>query len=112
MQILLKQSTAAIETIAQVFYLSDGEKHLLLSADVGQGLFFAGPAHAAMRVIASPEEHAVATTRPQDTHKEEQGQPNQQTSTPEDQARPPVPTPELPRSNRPIFTVETVGPKS
>lgn len=112
MQILLKQSTAAIETIAQVFYLSEGEKHLLLSADVGQGLFFAGPAHAAMRVIASPEEHAVATTRPQDTHKEERAQPNQQASTPEDQARPPVPTPELPRSNRPIFTVETVGPKS
>lgn len=109
MQILLKQSSAAIDTIAQVFYLSEGEKHLLLAADVGQGLFFAGPAHAAMRVIASPEEHEVATTRPQETLKN-QAVPTEQ---PTDK---PLPTnvpiikegPPLPKSNRPIFTVETV----
>jgi type IV secretory pathway VirB4 component len=65
-QILLKQSSAAIEHVAQVFFLSEGEQHLLLSADIGEGLFFAGPAHAAIRVISSPEEHALATTRPQD----------------------------------------------
>ncbi|MBI3576422.1 ATP-binding protein, partial [Candidatus Gottesmanbacteria bacterium] len=64
MQILLKQSSAAIGKIAEVFYLSEGEQHLLLSADIGEGLFFAGPAHAAMRVIASPDEHALATTKP------------------------------------------------
>ena len=55
LQILLKQSTAAIDKVAGIFYLSEGEKHLLLSADVGEGLFFAGPAHAAIRVIASPQ---------------------------------------------------------
>ncbi|OGG01640.1 hypothetical protein A2Z33_07685 [Candidatus Gottesmanbacteria bacterium RBG_16_52_11] len=66
LQILLKQSAAAIDKVADVFYLSEGEKHLLLSADVGEGLFFAGPAHAAIRVIASPEEHTVATTKPQE----------------------------------------------
>lgn len=66
LQILLKQSSAAIDKVAEVFYLSEGEKHLLLSADVGEGLFFAGPAHAAIRVIASPEEHEVATTKPQE----------------------------------------------
>lgn len=65
-QILLKQSTAAIERLTQVFYLSEGEQHLLLSADVGQGLFFAGPSHVAVRVIASPEEYSLVTTKPSD----------------------------------------------
>lgn len=66
LQILLKQSSAAIEKVAKVFYLSEGEQHLLLSCETGQGLFFAGPAHAAIKVIASPEEHALVTTKPQE----------------------------------------------
>ena len=41
-QVLMKQSPAAIDKVAQVFYLSEGEKHLLLSSEVGEGLFFAG----------------------------------------------------------------------
>lgn len=91
MQILLKQSSAAIEKVAEIFYLSEGEKHLLLAADVGEGLIFAGPAHAAMRVIASPEEHALATTKPQELE--------QKTAV--------RPEPNMPK--RPIFTVEPVG---
>ncbi len=63
-QILLKQSTAAIDKIAEVFYLSEGEKHLLLAADVGEGLFFAGANHVAVRVVASPEEHKLITSKP------------------------------------------------
>ncbi len=66
LQILLKQSSAAIDKIAGVFYLSEGEKHLLLSADVGEGLFFAGRSHVAIRVIASPDEHKLATTNPKE----------------------------------------------
>ena len=66
LQILLKQSPAAIDKLAQVFYLSAGEKHFLLSANVGEGLFFAGPSHAAIQIIASPEEYQLATTKPQD----------------------------------------------
>lgn len=69
MQLLLKQSAAAIDKVAEVFYLSEGEKHLLLSADIGEGLFFAGPAHAAIRIIASPGEHELATTKPQELEK-------------------------------------------
>ncbi len=65
-QILLKQSAAAIDRVAEMFYLSEGEKHLLLSADVGEGLFFAGPAHVSVRIIASPEEHVLITTKPQE----------------------------------------------
>lgn len=65
-QILLKQSAAAIDKIAEIFYLSEGEKHLLLSADIGEGLFFAGPAHVSVRVIASPDEHKLITTKPEE----------------------------------------------
>ena len=63
-QILMKQSPATIDRIAKTFYLSEGEKHLLLSCDIGEGLFFAGPNHVAMRVVASPEEHQLVTTKP------------------------------------------------
>jgi conjugal transfer ATP-binding protein TraC len=63
-QLLLKQSSAAIPVLAQTFYLSEGEQRLLMAADVGEGLFFAGQNHVAIRVIASPEEHVVITTDP------------------------------------------------
>ncbi len=63
-QILMKQSPAAIDKVAQTFYLSEGEKQLLLSADIGEGLFFAGANHVAIRVVASPEEHKFITTKP------------------------------------------------
>ena len=63
-QVLMKQSPAAIDKVAQVFYLSEGEKHLLLSSEVGEGLFFAGNNHVAIRVVASPDEHKLITTKP------------------------------------------------
>lgn len=65
-QILLRQSPAAIDKVADVFYLSEGEKHLLLSADVGEGIFFAGANHVAIRVVASEDEHYLVTTKPQE----------------------------------------------
>ncbi|MCL4366751.1 ATP-binding protein [Patescibacteria group bacterium] len=66
MQVLLKQAPASIETIGKVFNLSYGEKRLLLSAGVGQGIFFAGNTHVAMRVVASEEEHQLITSNPQE----------------------------------------------
>jgi conjugal transfer ATP-binding protein TraC len=68
-QILMKMSPAAIDKVADVFYLSEGEKHLLLSADIGEGLFFAGPNHVAIRVVASKDEHRLITTRPEEVLK-------------------------------------------
>ncbi|MFA9288358.1 MAG: VirB4-like conjugal transfer ATPase, CD1110 family [Weeksellaceae bacterium] len=56
LQIILKQSTAAVEKITKTFYLTGGEKHFLLSAGVGEGLFFAGQSHVGFQVIASEEE--------------------------------------------------------
>jgi len=66
MQVLLKQSPAAIDKIGEVFYLSQGEKQLLLAANVGEGIFFAGPHHAPIRVVASEDENKLITTRPQE----------------------------------------------
>ena len=69
-QILMKQSPAAIDKIAQTFYLSEGEKQFLLAADVGEGLFFVGPNHVAARVVASPDEHKLITTKPSELLKQ------------------------------------------
>ncbi|MDO8619536.1 MAG: ATP-binding protein [Candidatus Daviesbacteria bacterium] len=63
-QILLKQAPASIAKVAQTFNLSEGEGRLLLAAGIGQGLFFAGNTHVAMRVVASPEEHKLITSNP------------------------------------------------
>ncbi len=65
-QILLKQHPSAIDKIAEVFYLSEGEKRLLLAADRGEGLFFAGSNHVAIKVMASEEEHKLITTNPEE----------------------------------------------
>jgi conjugal transfer ATP-binding protein TraC len=98
-QILLKQSPAAIDKIAQVFYLSQGEKHLLLSAEVGEGLFFAGPAHVALRVVASPDEHRLITSKPEDLIKMRQEAAS--IAVPSPTPPPPTPPPPLPITNPP-----------
>lgn len=78
-QFLMKQSPAAIDKVADVFYLSEGEKHFLLSAEVGEGLFFAGNNHVAIKVVSSPDEHTLVTTKPQEIydriHKQEKASP-------------------------------------
>jgi type IV secretory pathway VirB4 component len=65
-QILLKQSPTEIDTVSKIFYLSLGEKDLLTSVGVGEGLFFAGQSHVVVRVVAAPFEKQLATTNPQE----------------------------------------------
>ncbi len=65
-QILLKQHSAAINQVGEVFYLSEGEKQLLLTAEKGEGIFFAGQNHVALRVIASEDEHKLITSNPEE----------------------------------------------
>jgi conjugal transfer ATP-binding protein TraC len=65
-QILLKQSAAAIPKIADTFFLSEGEQQLLLSMDVGSGLFFAGNSHVAVKFLSSESEHKLITTNPEE----------------------------------------------
>ncbi|MBU0646555.1 DUF87 domain-containing protein [Patescibacteria group bacterium] len=64
MQILLKQSPAGIDKIQETFQLTDGEKYLLLESAVGEGIFFAGAKHAAIKVVASYTEDQIVTTNP------------------------------------------------
>jgi type IV secretory pathway VirB4 component len=64
MQILLKQSTSAVDTLAQVFKLTSEEQKRLSQFPVGQGLFFAGPNHVHIQVTASPTETNLITTNP------------------------------------------------
>lgn len=66
LRLLLKQSPAAIDKIGEVFYLSQGEKQLLMGANIGEGIFFAGPHHAPISIVASNEEHKLIDTRPQE----------------------------------------------
>ena len=65
-QFLMKQSTASVPVLAETFYLSQGERQLLVTADVGEGIFFAGQNHVALRVVASDEEHSLITTNPEE----------------------------------------------
>lgn len=74
-QILLKQSPAAVDRIQKVFYLTEGEKSYLLSSGIGEGLFFAGANHVAMQVVASENEHRLITTNPIDTLPQNQNMP-------------------------------------
>lgn len=64
MQVLLKQSTASIDVVSEVFNLTEGEKYLLLESGVGEGLFFAGLNHVAIKVVASYTEDQIITTDP------------------------------------------------
>lgn len=64
MQVLLKQSTSSIDVVSNVFNLTEQEKYLLLNAGVGEGLFFAGLNHVAMKITASYTEDQIITTDP------------------------------------------------
>lgn len=65
-QFLMKQSSISIPMLVETFHLSQGERQLLLAVDVGEGIFFASQNHVALRIVASPEEHEVITTKPEE----------------------------------------------
>jgi len=64
LQLLLKQSPTTIDVLQQTFNLTDEEKYLLLEAGVGEGLFFAGLKHVAIKVVASYAEDQIITSDP------------------------------------------------
>jgi type IV secretory pathway VirB4 component len=63
-QLLLKQSPAAIDLVQKTFLLTEGEKYLLLEGAVGEGIFFAGAKHVAVKVVASYSEDQLITSDP------------------------------------------------
>ena len=64
MQLLLKQSSSAVDVLSDVFKLTDEEKKRLANFPVGQGLFFAGSNHVHIQIIASETEESLITTNP------------------------------------------------
>lgn len=85
LQILLKQGTAEVDLVGETFYLSEGERELLLAADVGEGLFFAGRNHVAMKVIAAPFEYQLITSNPEELLKRQQQAKAQAADNPTDE---------------------------
>jgi type IV secretory pathway VirB4 component len=63
-QLLMKQSPSVINKIQDTFNLTDEEKYLLLESDVGEGIFFAGRKHVALKIIASYTEDQIITSDP------------------------------------------------
>lgn len=63
-QLLLKQSPSSIDMIQRTFNLTDEEKYLLLESDVGEGIFFAGLKHVAIKIISSYTEDQIITSDP------------------------------------------------
>lgn len=65
MQLLLKQSTSAVDVLSDVFKLTEEERKRLANFPVGQGLFFAGQNHVHLQIVPSPTEQGLITTNPQ-----------------------------------------------
>jgi Domain of unknown function DUF87. len=68
MQLLLKQSSSAVDVLSDVFKLTEEEKKRLANFPIGQGLFFAGQSHVHIQIQASPTEQQLITTNPQATN--------------------------------------------
>jgi type IV secretory pathway VirB4 component len=74
MQLLLKQSSSAVDVLSDVFKLTSEEKKRLSQFPVGQGLFFAGQNHVHVQIVASPTEASLITTNPQQVQQMQGGE--------------------------------------
>ena len=74
MQLLLKQSSSAVDVLSDVFKLTEEERKRLANFPVGQGLFFAGQNHVHIQIIASETETGLITTNPQALLQNDRGQ--------------------------------------
>ncbi len=72
-QLLLKQSPTALPALTKAFNLTEAEQTLLLQAEVGTGLFCAGPKHVVIQIIPSPFEDKIITTNPQQLLEQQNG---------------------------------------
>jgi hypothetical protein len=63
-QLLLRQAPQAIEAVGEAFKLSKGERRYLAACPTGHGLVLTGEQRIPLRVLASPEEHALVTSDP------------------------------------------------
>lgn len=91
LQLLLKQAPSAIDLVAKVFNLTQGERFLLLESAVGEGLFFAGLNHVALKVIASPIEDKIITTDPKELLAQKEKLANEPVQPPQNEPPPVAP---------------------
>lgn len=82
MQLLLKQSTSAVDVLSDVFKLTEEERKRLSNFPVGQGLFFAGQNHVHIQIVASQTETGLITTNPLASVAPQQPQAQPQASQP------------------------------
>jgi len=73
MQFLMKQSPSSVDKLQNIFNLTEEEKYLLIESNVGEGIFFAGLKHVAIKVIASYTEDQIITSDPSEILKVKQG---------------------------------------
>ncbi len=64
--LLLKQSAATAERVAESFKLTEVEKSVILNPGIGEGVFLIGENHVALKPIASYKEHQIITTKPEE----------------------------------------------
>ena len=50
--------------VQKTFNLTDEEKYLLLESGIGEGIFFAGLKHVALKIVASYTEDQIITSDP------------------------------------------------
>lgn len=74
MQLLLKQSSTAVDVLTETFKLTSEERKRLSQFPVGQGLFFAGQNHVHIQIIGSPTEQSLITTDPTQVQAIESGE--------------------------------------
>lgn len=83
---LLRQKPSIIKEIMKTFNLSEMEKEYLLTATQGRGVLIMDNEHQELEVVASPEEHKIITTNPNEeiteqTEEEETTEVNAKVST-------------------------------
>ncbi|MCF7859652.1 MAG: DUF87 domain-containing protein [Candidatus Cloacimonetes bacterium] len=72
--LLLRQKPAIIDSIVKTFHLSQMEKEYLLTATQGKGVLILDNEHQELEVVASPKEHQIITTNPDELNKQEEKQ--------------------------------------
>jgi type IV secretory pathway VirB4 component len=82
MQLLLKQSSSAVDVLSDVFKLTEEERKRLANFPVGQGLFFAGQNHVHIQIVASQTEQGLITTNPMTSAQTPPQQPGEQPVAP------------------------------
>ena len=111
-QILLKQGSSEVEILAKTLNLSEGEKQYLLTAQVGEGLLFAGQNHVTAQFVASQFEYDLITSKPQDILDEQKknAAPEALGQSPQDGAPPAQPQPSFELPPQPTVAQQPANP--